>query len=230
MFDSAELNSPLMRQSVTGMSDAQLATIGYISVLWNGLERNFVACIWVAADWPQDFGEIVTADLGNVGRADLLMNLIKQSIADDPRIADQAGLTIALCDQLRGVRNHLMHGFFNWRHRGLETDDKLIKFSAKARSGYAKMMMVPVDQTFLEQAVADLHLCNESFNDLTHKLHFRRLFLSGVRTPLLRNYEDSVHGWRAPSLDISLLRECLKRRSPPPKTQHNRLQRKPSPP
>jgi hypothetical protein len=145
------------------------------------------------------------------------MNLIKQSVTDDERIIDQAQITIALCDQLRGVRNHLMHGFFNWRHRGLGTDDKLIKFSAKRRTGYAKMTAVPIGMDFLEQTVADIHLCNESFNDLTHKLHFRRLFLSGVRGALMHTYEDSVHGWRAPSLDISLLRECLRRRSQPPK-------------
>jgi hypothetical protein len=217
MFTAAEVNAPSARLAATGMSDARLAAIGYISVLWNGLERNLVACIWVAADWPEDLGEIVTADLGNVSRAELLMNLIKQFIPNDPKIIDQANETLKLCDHLRGIRNRLIHGFFNWRHLGLSDDDNLVKFTAKKRSGYAKMELVQIDQLFLEELAADIALCSEFLNDLTHKIHFRKQFRAEADAEHLHTYDESVHGWREPSLDISLLRECLKKRSAPPR-------------
>ena len=222
MFD--DIDPALLRQALTGMSDQQLATIGFISVIWNGLERNMVACIWAAADWTQELGELVTADLGNVSRADLLMNIVKQRV-DDPLLQEQAQITIALYDFIRSARNDLMHGFFNWRHRGLSTDEGLVKLSAKKRSGSVEMKVIPVGQSVQDQLAFDMRLCNESFHDLLNKLYFRNRFLAGERGAFAQNYHDAVHGWREPSFEISLVRECLKRRSQRPNPPQN-----PSPP
>lgn len=216
MFETDQLNGAMLRKSMTGMDDAQLATIGYISVLWNALERNFVACIWMIADWSQEVGELVTADLGTVDRVNLLLNLAKQSIKDDGRLLDELTVTVDLYDQMRIVRNNMMHGFFNWRHRGLDTDDNLIKFTAKRRGGYAEMVFTPVDIASLKEIVADIHRCNEGINDFLHKAYFRKRFLAGERGAFAQTYETAVHGWRAPPFDIALLRDCLKRRRTPP--------------
>lgn len=197
---------------MTGMSDEQLAILGYISVLWNAVERNMVACIWAVANWKQEVGEVVTADLNNIGRIDLFSNLVKLNI-DDERLLDQSKITVKAYDLLRVARNDLMHGFFNWQHRGLRTDNSLIKFSGKKRNGTVEMKVIQVHKETLETIASDLLLCNESFHDLLNKFIFRRRYLDGERGVFAQNYEDAVHGWRAPSFDTSLLLECLKKRS-----------------
>ena len=91
-------NTPLNRRFWTGLTDERLAGLGYVNFAWNILERKVASLIWVAADLPQSVGELVTADLGNVSLATLLINLVKQS-ADD-RIIDQANKTVAVIDGL----------------------------------------------------------------------------------------------------------------------------------
>jgi hypothetical protein len=214
-------NTSTMRRDITGMSDTQLASIGAVTVLWNGIERNLVGCIWEAAGWKQEIGELVTADLGNVARPDLLMNLVNRIVTDDNRIVDQTRRTLALLDIMRGARNDLMHGFFDWSKSGPASRDILHKFTAKKRSGAAEAKAIPVAQATLDSLFKDMLLCNESLDDLRHKLLFRQRFLEGERDVFAQNYEDAVHGWRAPCFDIQLVRECLKRRTPPPNQPRN---------
>lgn len=200
---------------MTGMSDEQLATIGYINVLWNGVERNLEGCIWAAANWSQELGQVVTADLQNVSRATLLMNIVHQRIGDDERLIEHACKSMELYERLRSVRNDLIHGFFNWSRRSGKTLDTLLKFTAKHRTGFAEAKVVPVSQGTLDRIAEDMAVCLEALNDLMHKLIFRQRYLDGERGPLARTYDDAVHGWRAPSFDTNLVRECLSRRSPP---------------
>lgn len=207
-----DANAPFVREAMTGMRDDQLAQIGYISVLWNAMERNLVACIWVVARWTEEVGEIVTADIGNNTRADMLMNLVKLNV-DDPKLNEQTTITLALYDLIRGARNDLMHGFYNWRHIGLQPRESLSKLSAKKRTGVAEMKVIPVSLEHLQQIANDLHVCNESFNDLYHKFFFRNRWVDGCRGPLEHNYEDAVHGWRAPSFETAFVQEALTRRS-----------------
>ncbi|WP_238310718.1 hypothetical protein [Methylobacterium organophilum] len=208
-----DANTPLMRKARTGMSDEQLAILGYISVLWNALERNLVAAIWAAANWDQETGELVTADMPNVSRADLLLNLMNKNIVDDAKLMEIANVTVALYNLLRGARNDLMHGFhFNKFYQSVNPPS-LMKISAKRRTGAAEIKSIAVDLSVLEELATDLSLCEESFNDLYHRLFFRNLWNAGERGVFAQNYEDAVHGWRAPSFEISYVQESLRIRS-----------------
>lgn len=204
---------------MTGMSDEQLAAIGYLIVMWNGLERNLVACIWKAGGWTQEIGEMVTADLGNVARIDLLLNLVNHSIKEDELIHQEISLNCKLFDYLRSARNELAHGYFHWRSRGLETDDHLLNFSAKRRKGSVEMKKTPIKLSYLREVSSDIALCNEFWNDIMHKIHFRQCFIAQEEWTKGQTYHDIVHGWRAPSLEISLLQECL--------AKHQKRQAKP---
>jgi hypothetical protein len=211
-------STPLARRFWTGLNDDHLASIGFANFAWNVLERKFASLVWVAADWSQEIGELVTADLGNVSMATLFINIIKQSVTDDDRILCQATRTVAVLDGIRSDRNNLIHSFF---HRDpTKTIGKYIKVSAKSRSGGTEIKTIAMSKTDIDQLCADISTCFDSVDDLVHKLHFRRKFLAGERGALAQNYDDAVHGWRAPSFDTSLLREYLKRRSqrlnPPP--------------
>jgi hypothetical protein len=106
-------NTPLARRFWTGLNDDHLASIGFANFAWNILERKFASLVWVAADWSQEIGELVTADLGNVSMATLFINIIKQSVTDDDRILCQATRTVAVLDGIRSDRNNLIHSFFH---------------------------------------------------------------------------------------------------------------------
>ncbi|MFK5595610.1 hypothetical protein ACFZ8E_01145 [Methylobacterium sp. HMF5984] len=194
------------------MDDQQLGTLGYISVIWNRIERNLAACIWVVARWEQNVGEVVTAGLGNVSQTDLLTNLIGLK-NNDPKLAEQAQKTVALYQLIRGSRNDLMHGFYNSEHIGLQPAKSLTKVTSRKGGGPIELKVVPVSLEYLQQLASDMHVCNESLYDLRHKFFFRNRWIDGHRGPLENNYEDAVHGWRAPSFETSFVQEVLARRS-----------------
>lgn len=216
-----------MRRAMTGMTDEQLTLIGYISVLWNALERNMVAAIFAAAEWEPDVGDLVTADLQNVSRANLLMNFVRKNVKGDERLINQTQDTLALLDLLRGSRNDLMHGFFDYKHQ-TSSPASLLKLTTKRRTGAVEIKSVSVSLSELEDFATDLHICNESLNDLYHKLHFRNRWNAGERGVFAEDYENAVHGWREPSLDISFVQECLKKRSQRPNPPRPKPQRPPS--
>jgi hypothetical protein len=164
-------NTQLNRRFWTGLDDEHLASLGYVNFAWNVLERKFTSLIWVAADWPQEMGELITADLGNVSMITLFINLIKQTV-DDQRIKDQATITVAVLDGLRTDRNDLIHSFFY--RDPTKVIGGHIKVTAKSRSGSAEIKMVAMSKTDINQMCKDISECFESVDDLIHKLHFRR--------------------------------------------------------
>jgi hypothetical protein len=129
-------NDTNWRRFWTGIDDDHLASVAFANYAWNIVERKFVSLVWIAADWTQKVGELVTADLGNVSVATLFINLVKQSVTDDDRIVSQATKTVAVLDSIRAERNDLIHSFFYRdpvKKAGLH-----VKLSAKPKSGRLK--------------------------------------------------------------------------------------------
>jgi hypothetical protein len=203
-------NNALGRQFWTGVDDDHLTSVAFANYVWNMLERKFVSLVWVAADWPQKVGELVTADLGNVSVATLLINIIKQNILDDDRIIKQATKTVALVDSIRNERNELIHSFFI--HDPVARSGRHMKLSAKGRSGEAEIKVVTLSKNRINEMLEDMSICYDSIDDLAHKITFKRYFENGLMKAY-GSYDNAVHGWREPSFDIELLRTCLRRRS-----------------
>jgi hypothetical protein len=162
-------NNALGRQFWTGVDDDHLTSVAFANYVWNMLERKFVSLVWVAADWPQKVGELVTADLGNVSVATLLINIIKQNILDDDRIIKQATKTVALVDSIRNERNELIHSFFI--HDPVARSGRHMKLSAKGRSGEAEIKVVTLSKNRINEMLEDMSICYDSIDDLAHKIH-----------------------------------------------------------
>jgi hypothetical protein len=203
-------NNTHWRRFWTGIDDDHLASVAFANYAWNIVERKFASLVWIAADWPQKVGELVTADLGNVSVATLFINLVKQSIIDDDRIVLQATKTVALVDSIRGERNDLIHSFFH--HDPVKKAGLHIKLSAKPKSGEAEIKIVTLSKDRINEMLSDLSICYDSIDDISHKITFRRFYLTG-KMKAYGSYDNAVHGWREPSFDIELLRTCLRRRS-----------------
>jgi hypothetical protein len=203
-------NDALKRRLWTGVDDDHLASVAFANYAWNIVERKFVSLVWIAADWTQSVGELVTADLGNVSVATLFVNLIRQNITNDERIILQATKTVALLDSLRGERNDLIHSFFH--HDPVSSASRHIKLTAKTRSGEAEIKVVTLSKDRKNKMLEDLSICYDSMDDLAHKITFRRYFEKGLMQAY-GSYEVAVHGWRSPAFDADLLQTSLKRRS-----------------
>jgi hypothetical protein len=206
-------NTQLARRFWTGLDDGHLASIGFVNFAWNILERKFCSLVWVTAGWDQPTGELVTADLGNVSMAGLLVNLLILNLKEyeDDRLLDQGQLTVSVFDGIRADRNDIVHSFFF--HDPTKEISHNIKISAKKRRGTAEIKSIAMSNNDIDTLCAAISDCYDSIDDLVHKLWFRRKFLSGERGPFAQTYEYAVHGWRAPSFDIERLRNQVRIRS-----------------
>jgi hypothetical protein len=170
-------NDAVGRHFWTGIDDDHLASVAFANYAWNIVERKFVSLVWIAADWTQSVGELVTADLGNVSVATLFINLVKQHITDDDRIVQQSIKTVALLDSLRGERNDFIHSFFHYDP--VSSASRHIKLSAKPRSGEAEIKFITLSKDRINEMLEDLSTCYDSMDDVAHKITFRRYFERG---------------------------------------------------
>lgn len=98
---AAFLKSPL--------TDEQLKLIGEISILWNSAHHRLQYFVWQIADWVGGIGALITADLQAVSLVILARNIIDNRIKND-FFRECAEATIDLFDELRAVRNKVIHG------------------------------------------------------------------------------------------------------------------------
>ncbi|MGA3309956.1 MAG: hypothetical protein ABSD08_15285 [Xanthobacteraceae bacterium] len=93
----------------TKLTDQQLRLIGEITTLWNSVQSRLQYFVWITADWRGGIGALVTADLQAAALVVLARNIVDNRIKND--YAKQcADATIDLFDELRAIRNKIVHG------------------------------------------------------------------------------------------------------------------------
>jgi hypothetical protein len=156
------------QQAYTGLSEKQLAGIGFIALSWSGVEMGLSALIWDLAGMKSEIGRLVTTDLGNVSKATLFQNLVHQTI-NEPRLFAECEDLIFLYDHLRVQRNSTIHGIVKW---GPSDDDGsfLVKESAKGGKGRVSQTVIDVSLETLDQLGADMVLCSEAIRQIYNKI------------------------------------------------------------
>lgn len=204
-------NTALARRQWTGLDDEHLASIGFVNFAWNSLEWKFASLVWVTAGWTQEVGEMVVAGMGNVSMVALFFNLLKQELKwrDDRRLREQGLATGLLFDAIRDARNDVVHTFFHCDPRtGVEG---YFKRSPRRRTtGQAEIRTVAMEKRDIDELCCAISDCLESIDDLIMKLWFRRRFLRSRRAT--HSYEQTVHGWQDPPLDVGRLKIYPKKR------------------
>lgn len=120
----------------------ELAAIGDITVHWNSVEEALERVVWTIAKWEPAMGKLVTADLGNVSRVQLALNLANYYL--EPILVSEVKAFAELFDFCRISRNDIIHG--------LPNDDlpdgaprHLVKATAKAGIGAVKQTETVLD-------------------------------------------------------------------------------------
>src|SRR5580704_3364498 len=93
----------------TPLSADQLQLIGEIATLWNSVQSRLQYFVWQVAEWVGGLGALVTADLNAVSLVTLARNVVDNRIKND-FARECADTTIDLFDELRVVRNRIIHG------------------------------------------------------------------------------------------------------------------------
>ncbi len=214
-------NTPLARRQWTGLDDEHLASIGFVNLAWNALERKFASLVWTAAGWTPEVGELVVAGMGNVSLVALFINLLKQELkrGDDRRLWEQAARTGLLFDAIRDARNDVVHTFFHCDPM-TGTEGHFKGSPRKSTTGRAEIRTVAMAKTDIDELCSAISDCFESIDDLNLKIWFRRRFLSGNRLATADSYEQAVHGWQEPPFDLERLRAYPKKRSRRAGTRH----------
>jgi len=161
-------------EEYTGLSAKQLEAVGFISLAWNGLETGLSVLAWELADWPKNIGELVTTDLGNVSKAQLFDNLVKL-IIKEPRLTAECEDLSMFFDNLRERRNKLVHSVI----RLSATDAKpsrLVKRSAKARSGSVTETEIIADLAALNALAQDIKLCADAMRPIFRKVWWHQYY------------------------------------------------------
>ena len=205
------INHALDRRAMSGMTDEELIELGFAIVLWNGIERQFVSCIWQLAGWPQEVGEIITAEMSNEARPVLLVNLARQSIRD----AWLSQALVAAAEAFKAVRderNDFAHGMYAWGFPPRQTPGTLLKFNARApgKDGLVKTTKVDVEAK-LNTFIDDARLLIDILPDLERSVQEHHRGLADGLEAGSSNLNARVLGWRAPSVDIQPL-QCMARR------------------
>lgn len=149
----------------------ELAAIGDITVGWNGIEEALERLIWEIARWRHPVGKLVTADLGNVSRIQLALNLANHYL--DPILISEVKVIAGLFDYCRISRNDIIHGLPK-PPLPAGTPRQLVKASAKAGTGkivskateldHEALMMVCQDQSYMLLALTTLQLKISDFH------------------------------------------------------------------
>jgi hypothetical protein len=93
----------------TPLSADQLQLIGEIATLWNSVQSRLQYFIWQVAEWVGGIGPLVTTDLNAASLVTLARNIVDNRIKND-FARECASATIDLFDELRVVRNRIVHG------------------------------------------------------------------------------------------------------------------------
>jgi hypothetical protein len=93
----------------TPLTDEQLRLIGEISTLWNSVQSRLQYFVWQVAEWVGGIGPLVTTDLPAASLVTLARNIVDNRIENE-FVRECADVTIDLFDDLRVVRNKIVHG------------------------------------------------------------------------------------------------------------------------
>jgi hypothetical protein len=221
-------NAIVARLLRTGMDDRKLRAIGVITLIWNSIEFDFQELVWVIAHWSPWDGSLVTADMGNVSRIQLALNMLHRKITDD-RLKSEASVIIDYFDACRVMRNRLVHGVPVYDDNG-KISGRIAHFEARRGTGEISIKHIEVTQAYLVLLLADLLTCAEGIADIARKIHNLRQYERDAQIQKDFTFEGFVFEYRAPSFDIDGVRSRLKSlRSQPPVPDKNPPQLQPSP-
>jgi hypothetical protein len=152
-------NAVVARLLRTGMDDRKLRAIGVITLIWNSIEFDFQELVWVIANWSPWDGSLVTADMGNMSRIQLALNMLHRKIKDD-RLKTEASVIIDYFDACRVMRNRLVHGVPVYDDNG-KISGRIAHFEARRGTGEISIKHIEVTQAYLVLLLADLLICAE---------------------------------------------------------------------
>jgi hypothetical protein len=93
----------------TPLNADQLRLIGEISTLWNSVQSRLQYFVWQVAEWRGGVGPLVTTDLPAAALFTLAKNMVDNRVKND-FARECADATIDLFDELRAIRNKVIHG------------------------------------------------------------------------------------------------------------------------
>jgi len=159
-------------RALTGLEPDQLIVVGFVTIAWNLLERGIEVLIALTAEWKDPIGDFVTADMGNVTKAQLLANLITHRITDE-RLREESRSVLAFFDELRNRRNNLIHATMDWDTADENKEERPAhtKRSAKAGKGAVIKARIDCDLPALRQLGKDIELCYEAWREIYFKMH-----------------------------------------------------------
>ena len=215
------MSTPIFRDDTanylrTGLPSKSLEYIGIIALMWNSLELDYQRLIWQVAGWDESTGPLVTLDMGNVSRANLLLNLLAASRLHD-RIKEEAAVVSAIFNETRVARNALVHGIpSEWSHKG--RPGVLMGLGARQGGKGIDVRLITVTLFELRDAIDDLTKLSEFIADSTRKISNQKQFETDVNLAEKWTFDEFVFGYRSPAItkdDLSDRLKKLRLRDPP---------------
>lgn len=200
----------------TGLTNVQLRHIGLITIVWNTAEFDVQGLVRSLAGWRPWQAALVTADLGNVSRVQLALNLLRQTYKH-PRLVGDVERSVLFFDECRKSRNALVHGTAVMDDAGNLTG-MLARFDTKQAKGTVKVSRLNCTNEYLLELLSDLWLCRMALTDADRKvMRFRRLADDPSDDDLLPDAEKEVFEYSESLLDTAHLQSRLDQlRSRPP--------------
>lgn len=173
----------------TPLSNNQLRMIGKIAILWNSSEVHFEQLIWLAANWSNRTGALVTTDMPNVSRIQLARNFANLNIKVAPT-REFTLETIKLFDAIRQRRNRVLHGLPVVEQSetiALKSESR----SAKAGKGEIRRPASDISEKHLSFLIDSLAILNVAVEAAIHLIWRTQLVAHHQMLPP-ENWDDAV--------------------------------------
>lgn len=200
----------------TGLADVKLQLIGLITILWNTIEFEVQDLIWTVGNLDYERGHLITADIGNVSVEQLGHNFIAIS-KFHKRTKEEAKIVLSIFSAMRGKRNALVHGRPRRDENG-KLVGTLARFSAKKRKGKVEIEEIAASEQYLESLASDMVRLSEFIHDSKRKMMNEINYRAAP--PATGSLESFVFAYRAPEIDIAVLKKHQDRISDQPPKQN----------
>lgn len=117
-----------------GITTDVLYLIGYGTLLWNSVEIELQVLMRLIGRIPKRKSEFVTVDMQNVSRVQLARNLLRADPIE-PSVDKHILTALALFDELRGIRNAMIHGVPVIKSRRSFNAPLVVRWEAKDGTG-----------------------------------------------------------------------------------------------
>lgn len=174
-----------------GMPADVLHLIGYGTLLWNSVEIELQVLTRLIGRLPKRKSEFITVDMQNVSRGQLARNFLRADPIE-PAVDMHIMTALALFDELRGIRNAIIHGVPVIKHGRSSNTPLVVRWEAKEGAGKLKVRETRLTERYVLTFIQTTELLSTSLRHLCAVVALARQYNGSRKIRASNTFQDFV--------------------------------------